>query len=84
MTRHDPGRRPDLVTEALVHRGLVRPDEEDDRSRDVLSGGRAAGAPRTDAERFASDDELVGAGPDEEEDFVYGRTTGGGTGGSAA
>ncbi|MFD1719798.1 hypothetical protein [Georgenia deserti] len=76
MNRHDPTRRPDLVTEALVHRGLVQPDADDEerRQRDVLSGGRASGAPKTDVERFANDNELVGAGPDEEEDFVYGRS----------
>lgn len=73
MTRHDPVRRPGLVTEALRHRGLVSPEAEEAYVRDVLAGGRATGAPRTDAERFAADDELVGAGPEEQEDFVYGR-----------
>ncbi|GAA4414663.1 hypothetical protein GCM10023169_00210 [Georgenia halophila] len=76
MTRHDPVERPGLVTEALVHRGLVNPDQDEDerRSRDVLGGGRAAAAPRSDVERFDRDGELVGAGPDEEDDYVYGRT----------
>lgn len=73
MTRHDPIRRPGLVTEALRHRGLVRPEVEKENARDVLAGGRATSAPRTDAERFAADEELVGAGPEEQEDFVYGR-----------
>lgn len=73
MTRHEPVRRPGLVTEALRHRGLVRPEQGGESARDVLAGGRATGAPRTDAERFAADDELVGAGPEEQEDFVYGR-----------
>ena len=74
MTPREPVRRPDLVTEALVHRGLVRPDQDVDRyrSRDVLAGGRAANAPRTDEERSGPDVELVGAGPEKEEDFVHG------------
>ncbi|MHB1064373.1 MAG: hypothetical protein ACYC1Z_07810 [Georgenia sp.] len=66
--------RPDLVTDALVHRGLVQPDTGDaaGRVRDVLGGGRALNAPRTDAERSGPDAELVGAGPDDEEDLIYG------------
>ena len=74
MPPRESVRRPDLVTEALVHRGLVRPDQDVDRyrSRDVLGGGRPSGAPRTDAERSGPDAELVGAGPDVEEDFVHG------------
>jgi hypothetical protein len=74
MNPREPVRRPDLVTEALVHRGLVRPDQdvEHSGSRDVLGGGRAANAPRTDEERSGPDAELVGAGPEKEEDFVHG------------
>lgn len=66
--------RPDLVMDALVHRGLVQPDagKGEGRVRDVLGGGRAAAAPRTDAERSGPDAELVGAGPDDEEDLVHG------------
>lgn len=70
--------RPALVEEALIHRGLVQPEgvnaTEQARVRDVLGGGRAAGAPRTDADvkRYGPDAELVGAGPDDEDDLVYG------------
>lgn len=73
MTRHDPVRRPGLVTEALRHRGLLSTEADEDTARDVLAGGHATSAPRTDAESFAADEELVGAGPEEQEDFVYGR-----------
>lgn len=63
--------RPDLVTDALVHRGLVQPHASAG-PRDVLGGGRALDAPRTDAERSGPDAELVGAGPDDEDDLVHG------------
>ncbi|UNX55287.1 hypothetical protein MF406_03170 [Georgenia sp. TF02-10] len=65
--------RPELVNDALVHRGLVSPDATlDPPVRDLRGGGRAAGAPRTDAERSGPDAELVGAGPDDEDDYVHG------------
>ncbi|WP_341359413.1 hypothetical protein V5H98_17045 [Georgenia sp. M64] len=72
-TTREPGWRPELVNDALVHRGLVRPEEHGDHPvRDLLKGGRAAGAPRTDAESYGRDSELVGAGPDDEDEFVHG------------
>ncbi|TRW45608.1 hypothetical protein [Georgenia yuyongxinii] len=70
--------RPALVEDALIHRGLVQPEgvnaTERTRVRDVLSGGKAGKAPRTDADakQYGPDAELVGAGPDKEEDFVHG------------
>ncbi|MFH5824920.1 hypothetical protein [Georgenia sp. AZ-5] len=64
-------RRRDLVTGALLYRGLLQPEgvnaTERGVARDVLSGGRARQAPRTDQERSLKDAELVGAGPDEDE-----------------
>ncbi|MPV38453.1 hypothetical protein [Georgenia subflava] len=73
MITREPGQRPDLVTDALVHRGLVLPAHSA-AARDVLAGGRATAAPRTDAERSGPDAELVGAGPDVEDDFVHGES----------
>ncbi|WP_127126511.1 hypothetical protein [Georgenia sp. SYP-B2076] len=73
MSTRAPGWRPDLVRNALIHRGLVQPEgvnaTERARVRDVLGGGIASNAPRTDEERWGRDAELVGAGPDDDELF---------------